>query len=146
MPSRRPLAYTRAVPNHPLPNVSVLIVDDDPASLVALEGILAPLGQRIVTARSGDEALRQVLAEDFAVILMDVLMPGLDGYQTSRLIKERERSAHVPIIFLTAAEKDETREFKGYEHGAVDYLFKPLDADILRCKVAVFVELHARAE
>src|SRR5215510_14965041 len=98
---------------------SLLVVDDDAANLAAMDAILAPLGQRVVLARSGDEALREVLAEDFAVILMDVRMPGLDGYQTSRLIKERERSAHVPIIFLTAAEKDETREFKGYEHGAV---------------------------
>src|SRR5262249_34118205 len=123
-----------------MPAASILIVDDDPANLVALEGVLAPLGQRVVTARSGNEALREVLAEDFAVTLMDVRMPALDGYQTAPLIKERQRRAHVPIIFITAAEKDLARELLGYERGAVDYLFTPVDPDILRSKVAVFVE------
>ena len=125
---------------------SLLVVDDDPANIAAMRAVLEPLGQRIVTALSGEEALRHVLAEDFAVILLDVVMPGLDGFETARLIKSRERSSHVPIIFLTAFRQDEIGQFKGYEHGAVDFLFKPLDPDVLRCKASVFVELFLRGE
>jgi len=124
----------------------VLVVDDEPANLTAVCAILEPLGQRLVTALSGEEALRRVLDDEFAAILMDVRMPGLDGYETARLIKAREKSAHVPIIFMTALDADPAHELTGYEHGAVDYLFKPLDPQILRGKVAVFVELHLRGE
>jgi len=125
---------------------NVLVVDDEPANITAIDATLAPLGQRLVMARSGEEALRHVLSEDFAVILMDVRMPGLDGYETARLIKARERSAHVPIIFLTALDADPAHELTGYEHGAVDFLFKPIDPQILRSKVGVFVELYIRGE
>lgn len=125
---------------------SVLIVDDHPANLLALEGILEPLGQRVVKASSGEEALKRLLTEEFAVILMDVQMPGLDGMQTARIIKEREKTKHIPIIFLTAISRDQANIFRGYSAGAVDYLLKPFDPDILRTKVQVFVDLWQRGK
>jgi signal transduction histidine kinase/DNA-binding response OmpR family regulator len=125
---------------------SILLVDDRPQNLVALQAILEPLGQNLVLANSGREALRQVLQHEFAVILLDVLMPDLDGFETARLIKEREHSRPIPIIFLTAASTHEQFVFKGYSVGAVDYIFKPVDADILRSKVSVFVDLCRKNE
>lgn len=125
---------------------SILIVDDRPENLLAVESILQPLGQNIVRASSGQEALREVLRMDFAVILMDVQMPGLSGFETVELIKARERSRFTPIIFLTAISKDDEYVFSGYSAGAVDYMFKPLQADILRSKVAVFVDLYLKTE
>jgi len=125
---------------------SILIVDDHPANLLALEGILEPLGQHIVKANSGEEALKRLLDHEFAVILMDVQMPGLDGTQTARIIKEREKTRHIPIIFLTAISRDQAHIFRGYSAGAVDYLLKPFDPDILRTKVQVFVDLWARGK
>src|SRR3954468_14358678 len=130
----------------PMSNARILMVDDHPANLLALEGILSPLGQELVRANSGAEALKAVLQQDFAVILMDVQMPGMDGFQTAKLIKERERSRSIPIIFLTALSRDAANVFKGYKHGAVDYLLKPFDAEILRAKVQVFVDLHQKNE
>jgi len=124
--------------------VDILIVDDRPENLLALEAILEPLGQHIVRANSGEEALRQLLARDFAVILLDVQMPGMNGFEAARLIKARERSKFIPIIFLTAISKDEEYVFQGYEVGAVDYLFKPFQPDILRSKVSVFVDLYLK--
>jgi len=124
---------------------SVLAVDDDPRSLTALSGLLGELPAiRVVTARSGEEALRQVLQSDFAVILMDARMPGLDGFEAARLIRERERSRHTPIIFLTGAYEDLSSVTRGYEAGAVDYIAKPPSPEILKSKVAVFVELHRK--
>lgn len=122
---------------------SVLLADDRPENLVALEASLEPLGARIVCAHSGFDALRAVLDDQFAVILMDVMMPGLDGIETMRLLKERERTRHVPIIFLTASRDDENL-CRGYASGAVDYLYKPLDPDALRAKVSVFIALHEK--
>jgi len=119
----------------------ILCVDDTPENLLALEAILEPLGQELVRAESGEEALRRLLQDEVALILLDVQMPGLDGFQTAALIKQRERTRHVPIIFLTAISKDAEHVFRGYETGAVDYLLKPLDPDVLRMKVRVFVEL-----
>lgn len=124
----------------------ILMVDDHPANLLALEGILAPLGQVLVRATSGADALKAVLQHDFALILMDVQMPGMDGFQTAKLIKDREKSRSIPIIFLTALSRDAANVFKGYKHGAVDYLLKPFDAEILRAKVQVFVELYHKTE
>ncbi len=121
--------------------VNILVVDDRPENLLAMEALLAMLGQNVVSARSGAEALRQALAMDFAVILLDVSMPGLDGFETAALIRERRRSRNTPIIFLTAALKNEAQVFRGYAAGAVDYLIKPVVPDILRSKVLVFVEL-----
>jgi signal transduction histidine kinase len=125
---------------------SILLVDDRPENLIALTATLEPLGQRLVTARSGQEALRQVLNEDFALILMDVQMPGMNGFETATLIKERERSRHIPIIFVTAISRSEQHVFQGYEAGAVDFLPKPIDEDILKSKVRVFVDLHKKSE
>jgi two-component system sensor histidine kinase/response regulator len=121
--------------------VNILMVDDEPANLSALEAILECLGQNLVRASSGKEALRHVLDEDFAVILLDVQMPDMSGIETAALIRERERSRHIPIIFLTGTVRTAEMMFKGYSAGAVDYLMKPLVSGILRAKVEVFVEL-----
>jgi PAS domain S-box-containing protein len=121
---------------------SLLLVDDRPQNLLALEAILEPLGHELVTAGSGSEALRVLLTRaDFAVILLDVQMPDLDGFEVAEVIKQRERTSMIPIIFLTALSKEEQHVFRGYEIGAVDYVFKPFDPEILRAKVAVFIEL-----
>ncbi len=120
---------------------SVLLVDDNPANLIALEAILAPLQVRLSKAASGEQALRQLLSEEFAVILLDVQMMGMDGFETAALIKQRERTRNIPIIFLTAYGRDEADVRAGYAHGAVDYLQKPFSSDVLRSKVAVFIEL-----
>ncbi|HKQ69800.1 MAG TPA: response regulator [Polyangiaceae bacterium] len=124
----------------------ILTVDDHPANLVALEAVLEPLGLELVRSSSGEDALRQLLTREFALILLDVQMPGLDGFKTAQLIKERPRSRDVPIIFITALSRDTTHVFRGYSHGAVDYLLKPFDPDILRSKVAVFVELFLQKQ
>ncbi len=122
----------------------ILIVDDHPENLVALEAILQPLGHPLIRAGSGQEALREVLRHEFAVILLDVQMPGLNGFETANLIKSRERSSHTPIIFLTAISKEEEYVFEGYSAGAVDYMFKPFNPSILRSKVSVFVDLYLK--
>jgi two-component system, sensor histidine kinase and response regulator len=121
--------------------VSILMVDDQPSNLMALEATLESLGQNFVKAASGEEALRHVLQGDFAVILLDVQMPGLSGIETAALIREREQSRQIPIIFLTGSIRTEEMRFKGYSAGAVDYLMKPIEPEILRAKVEVFVEL-----
>ncbi|HEY0671404.1 MAG TPA: response regulator, partial [Longimicrobiales bacterium] len=123
---------------------SILIVDDRPENLLALEAILEPLGHELVRALSGPEALRALLKKDFAVILLDVQMPGMNGFETVEIIKSRERTRDIPVIFLTAISKEEQYVFKGYEVGAVDYMFKPLQPEVLRSKVSVFVELHVK--
>ena len=128
------------------PVARILMVDDHPPNLVALDAILQPLGQELVQATSGKAALRQLLESDFALILMDVQMPDLDGLETARLIKERPRNRHVPIIFLTAIAKDPSFIFRGYQEGAVDYMLKPFDPEILRAKVSVFVDLWRKGE
>ena len=125
---------------------SILIVDDDARNLYALERILGDLGHDVVTARSGEEALRQLLDRDFALILMDVQMPTLDGYDTARMIRGRQRCRYVPIIFVTAFGKDDQHVFRGYSAGAVDYIFKPIEPVILKSKVAVFVDLYRKTE
>jgi PAS domain S-box-containing protein len=124
--------------------VEILLVDDRPENLLALEAILEPLNQTLIRAHSGDEALRKLLLHDFAVILLDVQMPGINGFETARLIKSRERTRYIPIIFLTAISKDEEYVFQGYSVGAVDYLAKPFQPDILRSKVNVFVDLYLK--
>jgi PAS domain S-box-containing protein len=124
--------------------VEILLVDDRSENLLALEAILEPLNQTLVRAHSGDEALRKLLLHDFAVILLDVQMPGINGFETARIIKSRERTKYIPIIFLTAISKEEEYVFEGYSVGAVDYLFKPFQPDILRSKVGVFVELYQK--
>jgi PAS domain S-box-containing protein len=126
--------------------VNILLVDDQPNNLLALESILGDTGEKLVTAQSGSAALRELLHMDFAVILLDVQMPDLDGFETATLIRQRDRSKDTPIIFLTALSRSETNVFRGYELGAVDYIFKPFHPEILRSKVAVFVELFRQRE
>jgi PAS domain S-box-containing protein len=123
---------------------NILLVDDRPENLLALEAILEPLEQNLLYAHSGEEALRQLLHHDVAIILLDVQMPLLDGFETAKLIKQRERTKYIPIIFVTAISKDEEHVFRGYSAGAVDYVFKPFSPDVLRSKVAVFIELHEK--
>lgn len=124
--------------------VNILVVDDQPKNLLALEAVLTAPGQNLIEARSGQEALKHLLEHDFALILMDVLMPGMDGFETAALIRQRDKSRRTPIIFLTAAGKSELHIFKGYSVGAVDYLFKPVEPEILRSKVSVFVDLFRK--
>jgi signal transduction histidine kinase len=124
--------------------VKILMVDDRPANLLALEGILEDLGQELVKAESGKEALRRILNDDFAVILLDVKMPEMDGFETATLIRERERSRHTPILFITA-HKDDEHLFRGYYAGAVDFLYKPINPEVLRSKVSVFVDLSRKS-
>jgi signal transduction histidine kinase len=126
------------------PRASLLVVDDEPHNLQALVALLEDSGSRIVTASSGDEALRRLLEEDFALILLDVNMPGMDGFETAELIRMRERSRQTPILFQTAWHNDATKIARGYAVGAVDYVVKPIDPVILRSKVAVFLELHRK--
>ena len=125
--------------------MKILLVDDKPQNLVALEAVLEELGQDLVKANSGPEALRHVLSDEFAAILLDVRMPGMDGFETATLIRQRDKSRHTPIIFLTAY-KDDELQFQGYSTGAVDYLVKPLEPEVLRSKVAAFVEIHKKAQ
>src|SRR4051812_239723 len=125
--------------------VKILLVDDTPDNLVSLEAALAGLGEDLVLASSGKEALRHLLNEDFAAILLDVRMPEIDGFETAELIRSRPRSRHTPILFLTGY-KNEEHLFRGYDLGAVDFLFKPIVPEVLRSKVAVFVELSRKAE
>jgi signal transduction histidine kinase len=125
---------------------SVLLVDDRPENLMALEAVLKPLKIKLVKARSGEEALVHLLRDTFALILLDVQMPKLDGLQTAELIKQREQTRHVPIIFITALSREAAYVFKGYAQGAVDYLLKPIDPEILRAKVRVFCDLWVRGE
>jgi PAS domain S-box-containing protein len=120
--------------------MKILVVDDNPDNLISIEATLETLHEQVVTARSGTEALRYLLESDFAAILLDVKMPDMDGFETAELIRTRKRSAHTPILFLTAYRSEE-HLFRGYDLGAVDFLFKPIVPEILRSKVAVFVEL-----
>jgi len=135
-----------ATPAEPEIPVNILLVDDRPENLLALEAILEPLGQHLVRATSGEQALKELLRRDFAVILLDVQMPGMNGFELAEMIKSRERTRAVPIIFLTAISKEETYVFRGYQVGAVDYMSKPFQPDILRSKVAVFVDLFRKQE
>ena len=126
--------------------VNILLVDDQPANLLALEAMLQGLGQNLVKAESGREALKWLLTHDFAVILLDVKMPDMDGFETAALIRERDKSRDTPIIFLTAADKTHTEAVRGYAVGAVDYLVKPVVPEFVRSKVSVFVELAKKTE
>jgi PAS domain S-box-containing protein len=121
--------------------IEILLVDDTPEKLLALEAALGDMGQTLVRAESGSEALRLVLRRDFAVILLDINMPGMDGFETAALIRQRKSSAHTPIIFITSFSTADVEVYRGYSLGAVDYLFTPVTPEVLRSKVAVFVEL-----
>jgi signal transduction histidine kinase len=128
----------------PAAHAGVLMVDDRPDNLLALEAILQPLELHLVRASSGEDALKSLLHEDFAVILLDVQMPGMDGFETAAHIKQRERTRDIPIIFLTAISREVQHQLRGYDAGAVDYLAKPFEPEVLRAKVAVFVDLWAK--
>jgi len=128
----------------PEQKVNILLVDDQPKNLLALSAILESLGENLVSANSGVQALRYLLNQDFAVILLDVQMPQMDGFETAALIRQRERSKHTPIIFVTAINRDDIHVEKGYSLGAVDYLLKPFVPEILKSKVAVFVDLFKK--
>ncbi|MFD0773538.1 two-component system response regulator [Streptomonospora algeriensis] len=121
---------------------NILLVDDRDENLTALEAILTSLDQNLVRANSGEAALKALLEDEFAVILLDVVMPGMDGFETASHIKQREKTKDVPIIFLTGAGIDRHRVFRGYASRAIDYLTKPFDPWVLRSKVEVFVDLH----
>ncbi len=126
--------------------MKILLVDDNPANLLALESILADLGQELVKAHSGRQALRYLLNQDVAVILLDVNMPGMNGFETAELIRRRKRSEHVPIIFVSAIDQTQNHALKGYSLGAVDYLPTPATPEVLRSKVAVFIELFKKTQ
>lgn len=144
-----PLAKEPKVNGSVRPSASkanILLVDDRSDKLLAMEAILEPLDQNIIKARSGKEALRYLLMHDFAVILLDVAMPGMDGFETASMIRKRPRSEHTPIIFVTSISNSENNIFQGYSLGAVDYVITPITPEVLRTKVSVFVELHRKTE
>jgi PAS domain S-box-containing protein len=128
------------------PKANILLVDDHPEKLLALESVLSDLGENLVKARSGKDALRLILRQEFAVILLDVTMPGMDGFETASLIRKRPRCENTPIIFVTAMSNNETHVSKGYSLGAVDYILAPIVPEVLRTKVSVFVELYKKTE
>jgi two-component system sensor histidine kinase/response regulator len=130
----------------PEPKVNILMVDDHPENIYALEAILEGLGENLVRAYSGPEALRYLLHQDFAVIILDVQMPGMDGFETATLIRQREQSKQTPIIFLTAISQTSNLISQGYSVGAVDYLLKPIEPSILKWKVKVFVDLFKKTQ
>ncbi|MEU4093535.1 response regulator [Streptomyces sp. NPDC026673] len=123
-------------------SAGILLVDDMEDNLVALEAILGTLNRPLVRARSGEEAMKALLRQEFAVVLLDVLMPGMDGFETASNIKRLNQTKDIPIIFLTGNDLDTTFAFRGYATGAADYLTKPFDPWVLRAKVTVFLDLH----
>lgn len=128
---------------------NVLVADDRPANVLAIQQVLEPLNHNVVTAASGEEVLRALLTTDFAVILLDVEMPIMDGFEVAAQIKRREKTRHIPIIFLTAVNQEPSDIFQGYEAGAVDYLSKPVEPWLVRAKVGAFIDLwveHKRIE
>src|SRR6266850_5468873 len=127
--------------SHQEGKVSILLVDDRPEKLLALEAVLSDLDIQMVKAYSGKEALRYLLKHDFAVILLDVNMPGMDGFETAALIRQRQNTEKTPIIFITAF-SDEMQVSRGYSLGAVDYILSPVVPEVLRMKVSVFVDLY----
>ncbi len=130
--------------NNPQP--SILCVDDVPANLIALEALLSGVAANLVMASSGEEALRCIQEREFSVILLDVMMPGMDGFETAKRIRDREDSKRIPILFVTAYPPDQMQHFKGYSLGAVDYIHKPIPSEILQSKIQVFLELHRQKE
>ena len=123
----------------------ILLVDDRAENLIALDAILSSLNQILVPVRSGEQALRALVNQEFAVVLLDIMMPGMDGFETAARIKQDASISDVPIIFLTAASGQPEEAFRGYAAGAVDYLAKPFDPEVLKAKVAVFVDLYLKA-
>lgn len=143
--SGAPAPSGESVPSAELERARVLLVDDDERNLLAVATVLEDLGE-VVLARSGEEALRHLLRGEFAVILLDVYMPGMDGYETAQIIRGRDQTKSIPIVFLSAVNKEAEHQLRGYSMGAVDYVFKPVDPIILRSKVSVFVELFEKSK
>jgi two-component system, sensor histidine kinase and response regulator len=141
-----PTKPEKRIPSSPAEVVNILLVDDQPGKLMANEAILSELGQRIIKARNGVEALGHLLRYDFAVILLDVNMPNMDGFETAALIRQRPRFEKTPIIFITGYNTTDLDRLKGYELGAVDYLFLPVVPEVLKAKVSVFVELARQTQ
>ena len=139
-----PLGFSRNRPSEQ--KASILLVDDNPANVLALRSILDDLDQNIVEAPSGEVALQRLRSEKFAVVLLDVQMAGMDGFETAKLIRQQEQSQHTPIIFLTAHDIDRPQMEHGYSLGAVDFLVKPLVPVILRAKVAALLDLYEDKE
>ena len=125
--------------------INILIVDDEPKNLTVLETVLDDPGYRLVRAESADQALLALVAEEFALLILDIRMPGMTGFELAQMIKERKKTARVPIIFLTAYYNEDQHVLEGYGSGAVDYLHKPVNPPVLRSKVAVFAELHRKS-
>src|SRR6266545_4893819 len=129
----------------PSPMVSygrdILVVDDNQTNLIAIEAALSPLGRKLVLAHSGVEALARLLEQDFALIILDVAMPGMDGFETARMVRSREKNRATPIIFVTGLSWQDDEILKGYELGAFDFLMKPIRSEVLRAKASVFIEL-----
>ncbi len=126
--------------------IKILLIDDQPANLFALESLLGDDEYEIVKAASGAEGLRCLLEQEFALVLLDVLMPGMDGFETAALIRDRKQSRDTPIIFITATNTNENHVSRGYSLGAVDYIYKPIVPEILKAKVSVFAELHRKTQ
>ena len=143
-PQPRPAAVAPASAFHGEP-INILIVDDDPRNLLVLETVLDDPGYRLIRAESADQALLALVVEEFALLILDIRMPGMTGFELAQLIKERKKTARVPIIFLTAYYHEDQHMLEGYGTGAVDYLHKPVNPAILRSKVAVFAELYNKS-
>lgn len=142
-----PLSNPRAIPAaEPKMPAKILIVDDREDKLVALESVLSPLNETVVLAKSGRDALREILQHEFAVILMDVFMPNMDGFETAALIRQRAQCAHTPIIFITSVHNTDDLTARGYSLGAVDYIFSPIVPDVLRTKISVFLDLYRKTK
>ena len=141
----RPRGRCRCVRPSVLTPINILIVDDEPKNLVVLETILDDPSYRLVRAESADQALLALVVEEFALLILDIRMPGMSGFELAQMIKERKKTAQVPIIFLTAYYNEDQHVLEGYGTGAVDYLHKPVNPAILRSKVAVFAELHRKS-
>src|SRR6478735_520104 len=122
----------------------ILVVDDNDTNLIAVEAALAPLGRKMVLARSGVEALARLLEQDFALIILDVAMPGMDGFETARLVRSRARNRATPIIFITGLSWQDDEILKGYELGAFDFMTKPVRPEVLRAKATIFIQLQER--
>ncbi len=138
MGSTTPAALPTDVP------INILLVDDEPKNLTVLETILADPGYRLVRAESADQAFLALVGEEFALLILDIHMPEMNGFELAKMIKQRKKTANVPIIFLTAYYSEDQHVLEGYQTGAVDYLHKPINPIILRSKVAVFAELHRK--
>ncbi|MFF4018664.1 two-component system response regulator [Streptomyces sp. NPDC001843] len=129
---------------NPVDTCSILLVDDIEENLIAFEAVLSPLHQHLVRARSGEQALKAMLRQEFAVVLLDVRMPGMDGFETAANIKRLDQTKHVPIILVTGTESGSDYAYRGYAIGAADFIAKPIDPWVLRTKVNVFLDLHRK--